>query len=88
MDGLPCAWHSEGQGFESPRVHQFHSNSETRRTRDLGRVQWLHTARFAAYPRDAGAEPWFFYGDKAAAKDLWHEENRLRPRNLEDGKLG
>jgi len=22
MDGLPETWHSEGQGFESPRVHQ------------------------------------------------------------------
>ena len=22
MDPLPTAWHSEGQGFESPRVHQ------------------------------------------------------------------
>ena len=23
MDRHPCAWQSEGQGFESPRVHQF-----------------------------------------------------------------
>jgi hypothetical protein len=22
VDGQPCAWHSEGQGFESSRVHQ------------------------------------------------------------------
>ena len=21
MEDYPCAWHSEGQGFESPRVH-------------------------------------------------------------------
>jgi hypothetical protein len=36
--------------------------------------------------RDAGAEPWFFFGDKRAAKDAWREENRIRGRNFEDGK--
>ncbi|MFI5399228.1 MAG: AAA family ATPase [Candidatus Binatia bacterium] len=36
--------------------------------------------------RDAGAEPWFFYGDRAAAKAAWREENRTRPRDFEDGK--
>jgi hypothetical protein len=35
--------------------------------------------------RDAGAEPWF-YGDKAAAKEAWRDENRIRSRNFEDGK--
>lgn len=36
--------------------------------------------------RNAGAEPWFFYGDKVAAKEAWREENRSRPRDFADGK--
>ncbi len=36
--------------------------------------------------RDAGAEPWFFHGDRTAAKEAWRRENRLRQRNFEDSK--
>lgn len=36
--------------------------------------------------RDAGAEPWFFHGDRAAAKDAWRTENQTKPRDFEDGK--
>ena len=36
--------------------------------------------------RDAGADPWFFHGDRTAANEAWRRENRIRPRNFEDGK--
>src|SRR5207249_10662354 len=49
---------------------------------------WATPANIAllARMRDAGAEPWFFYGDRPAAKEAWRRENRLRQRNFEDGK--
>ena len=36
--------------------------------------------------RDAGAEPWFFFGDRAASKEAWRAENQIRSRGFEDGK--
>lgn len=36
--------------------------------------------------RDAGGEPWFFCGDRHAAKDAWRQENRIRSRKFEDRK--
>ena len=36
--------------------------------------------------RDAGADPWFFHGDRTAANEAWRRENRIRPRNFENGK--
>jgi hypothetical protein len=35
---------------------------------------------------DAGAAPWFFHGDRAAAKEAWRRDNRVRPRNFEHDK--
>ncbi len=36
--------------------------------------------------RGLGVEPWWFDGDRTAAKDAWLEENRKSGRAFEDGK--
>ena len=52
---------------------------------EFGLWAWPANIKLLSEIEQAGAEPWWFFGDRMASKQAWREENRVSSRPFPDG---